>query len=214
VTRREKLARLGAALAGLVCLVLAVAAGAFAVDLARWDGAIADDDVRFRSTTEARWVPSTVYPERTSRAVLGVDDDLELRRAIRAVRLARLDDRVISDPTLALARNEAQARLEAIASGTGDSSRRSRAAGLLGVLALAQLATETQERDALLEYAISSLQRAIALDPDNAEAKLNLELALQRGRSLQLEESGGGKNPSPGGSGSRGAGAGEAGSGY
>jgi hypothetical protein len=214
VKRREKLARLGAALAGLLCLALAAAAGAYALDLARWDTAIAEDDLRFRATTETLWAPSTIYPERASRALLGVDDDLELRRAIRAVRLARLDDRVVSDPTLALARNEAQARLEAIASGTGEQSRRSRAAGLLGVLALAQLATETQERDVLLEYAISTLQRAIALDPENAEAKLNLEVALQRGRSVQLEEGGGGKNPSPGGSGSRGAGAGEAGSGY
>lgn len=214
MTRREKLTRVGAAFAGLVCLALAVAAGAYAMDLSRWDRALAEDDLLFRSTTETRWAPSTVYPERASRALLGVGDDLELREAIRAVRLARLDDRVISDPTLALARNDAQARLEAIASGTGDRTRRSRAAGLLGVLALAQLATETQERDVLLEYAISSLQRAIALDPDNAEAKLNLELALQRGRSIQLQEAGGGKNPSPGGAGSRGAGAGEAGSGY
>jgi hypothetical protein len=214
MTRREKLARLGAALAGLVCLALAVVAGAYAIDLARWDEAIAEDDFRFRSTTETLWSPSTVLPRGASKGLLGVGDDLELREAIRSVRLARLDDRVVSDPTLALARNDAQARLEAIASGTDERSRRSRAAGLLGVLGLARLATETQERDVLLEYAISSLQRAIALDPDNAEAKLHLELALQRGRSVQLQESGGGKNPSPGGAGSRGAGAGEAGSGY
>lgn len=214
MTRREKLARLGLALAGGLCVALAVSAGALALDLSRWDEAIADDDVRFRSTSEVVWTPRTTYPEGVSRALLGVDDDLELRRAIRAVRLARLDDRTVSDPSLALARNAAQARLEAIASGNDDRSARSRAAGLLGALTLAQLATETQERDVLLEYAISSLQRAIALDPDNAEAKLNLEIALQRGRSVQLQEAGGGKNPSPGGAGSRGAGAGEAGSGY
>ena len=214
MTRRERLARTGLGVAGIVCLALALGAGAFAVDLARWADTLAEGDVSFRSTTEADWTPETVFPEGASRALLGVDDDLELRAAIRSVRLARLDDRVVSDPTLALVRTEAQARLEAIASGTGERSRRSRAAGLLGLIGLARLATETQERDVLLEYTISSFQRAISLDPGNDETKLNLEVALQRGRSVQLSEAGGGKDPSPGGAGSRGAGAGEPGSGY
>jgi len=214
VTRRELLGGAAVGLAGLVCLALAVVTGAFAMDVARWDDTISEGDVGFRSSTEASWAPSTLLPDGASRTLLGLDDDLEFRDAIRSVRLARLDDRVVSDPTLALARNEAQARLEAIASGDGDRARRSRAAGLLGLIGLARLATETQERDVLLEYTISSFQRAIALDPDNAEAKLSLEVALQRGRSVQLAEAGGGKNPSPGGAGSRGAGAGEPGSGY
>ena len=45
---------------------------------------------------------------------LAIDDDIDLREAIRALRLARLDDPVVSDPELAVKRNEAQARLEAI----------------------------------------------------------------------------------------------------
>ena len=125
-----------------------------------------------------------------------------------------LEDPTVSDPELALRRNVAQARLEAIAAGNGDSARRSRAAGLLGVLGLARLVTESQDRDAVLESAIANLQFAIALDPDNDEAKFNLELALQRGRGIRLEEASGGGNPTPGGAGAKGAGAGDPGTGY
>jgi hypothetical protein len=82
------------------------------------------------------------------------------------------------------------------------------------VLGLARLVTETQQRDVLLQYTLTSLERAIALDPDNDEAKLNLELAHQRGRALELVEPAAGRNPSPGGQGSRGAGASDPGTGY
>lgn len=214
MTRREALLRGALGAVGLVCLALAVVAGALALDLARWDRALDDGDVRFESSAETDWAPATMLPRAASRALLGVDDDLTFREAIRSVRRARLENLTVSDPQLALLRNDAQARLEAIASGSGDRARRSRAAGLLGVLGFVRLITETQERDALLEYTISSFQRAIALDPDNDEAKLNLEVSLQRGRSLELSEGAGGRNPSPGGAGSRGAGAGEPGSGY
>ena len=98
--------------------------------------------------------------------------------------------------------------------GSGDDARRSRAAGLLGVLGIARLVTETQQRDVLLQFTLTNLERAIELDPDNGEAKLNLELALQRGRALDISEAAGGRNPSPGGQGSRGAGASDPGSGY
>ncbi len=115
---------------------------------------------------------------------------------------------------MAISRNEAQARLEASSQETTTRARRSRAAGLLGVLGLARFITETQEREVLLSSTVLSLRLAIALDPSNDEAKDNLELAFQRGRGYQLTEGSGGANPTPGGSGARGAGTGEPGSGY
>jgi hypothetical protein len=132
------------------------------------------------------------------------------------VRLARLDDPTasVSDPELALLRNDAQARLDALVAGGTDPKVRSRAAGLLGVLGLARLVSETQDRVALLSATVANLQLAVALDPDNDDAKYNLELALQRSRGVQLTEGAGGQNPSPGGSGSSGAGAGDPGTGY
>jgi hypothetical protein len=135
---------------------------------------------------------------------------------VRSVRLARLDDPTasVSDPQLALLRNDAQARLDAIVAGGAEAKQKSRAAGLLGVLGLSRLISETQDRVALLSATVANLQLAIALDPSNDDAKHNLELALQRSRGIQLTEGAGGQNPSPGGSGSSGAGAGDPGSGY
>jgi hypothetical protein len=133
---------------------------------------------------------------------------------VRAFANARLDEPSVSDPEVALLRNEAQARLEALAQSAGDRVRRSRAAGLLGVLGLARLISETQDRETILETAVSALGLAIALDPANDDAKFNLELTLQRGRGIELSEAAGGAKPSPGGAGARGAGAGDPGSGY
>ncbi len=215
MTRRELAVRGGMLAGAAVCLAAAVLLAVLALDVLRWSGALEDGDVHYGVAAEdARWVPSTRLPASVSRALLGTGDDVRFREALRAFRLARLEDATVSDPQLAIARNEAQARLEAFVGAPGDPERRSRAAGLLGALGLARLVSETQQRDVLLQYTLTSLERAIALDPGNGDAKLNLELALQRGRGVDLTEAAGGRNPSPGGRGSRGAGAGDPGSGY
>ncbi len=215
--RERILTRRAALVAGAAASFVASAALlVIAMDVSSWRSEVTEGDIRYRVAPSASdlWEPATRMPVDAAAMVLGVDDDVEFRRAVRAIRLARLEDATVSDPELALRRNEAQARLEAIATSPGDSARRSRAAGLLGVLGLARLVSETQERNALLQSTVASLEFALALDPDNDEAKFNLELALQRGRGIQLTEGAGGVNPSPGGAGAKGAGAGEPGGGY
>jgi hypothetical protein len=204
------------AAAAVACFLAGACFFLLAADVASWRDTLPEGDVRYQVAPEAEglWEPDERVPVDLARSLAGVGDDVEFREAVRALRLARLEDGTVSDPELALRRNEALARLEAIATGEGDRVRRSRAAGLLGVLGIARLASETQDRVAILESTIASLQYALTLDPDNADAKFNLELALQRGRGIQLTEGAGGANPSPGGAGSRGAGAGDAGSGY
>ena len=173
-------------------------------------------DVRYRASVENTrlWTRDALLPLDPAKAALAIDDDIDLRQAVRALRFAELDDAVVSDPEAVLKRNEAQARLEAIVAAAPDAETRSRAASLLGVLVLARFVYETQDREALLSGTISNLALAIELDPSNPEPKFNLELAYQRGRGLELSEAAAGSNPSPGGSGSQGAGAGEPGSGY
>jgi len=204
------------AAAAATCFLAGACSFLLAADVASWRDALPEGDVRYQVAPDAEglWEPDERLPIDLARGLAGVGDDVEFRQAVRALRLARLEDGTVSDPELALRRNEALARLEAIATGEGDRVRRSRAAGLLGVLGIARLASETQDRVAILESTIASLQYALTLDPDNADAKFNLELALQRGRGIQLTEGAGGSNPSPGGAGSRGAGASDAGSGY
>jgi hypothetical protein len=218
VSRRELVERIALGALAVVCFTLAVGLGLLALDVHRSHAAMASGDVDYRISPETKglWTASTVVPLDLAVDLLGTEDDVELRRAVRSVRLARLNDLSVSvsDPDVALIRNDAQARLDAIVAGDGTPTQKSRAAALLGAMGLARLVTETQDRIALLGSAVANLQLAIALDPGNNEAKYNLELALQRARGLQLTEGAGGQNPSPGGSGSSGAGAGEPGSGY
>ena len=176
----------------------------------------ASSDVRYRvaPADPDLWSSSTRVPFPAAADLLGIDDDLAFRRALRALADARLDDQVISDPELAVNRSEAQARLEAVVTGDGDHVTRSRAAGLIGVLGLARFVAETEGRGPLLSATLASLQLAIGIDPENGEAKYNLESALQRGRGLEVTEGQAGTDPAPGGSGAKGAGASEPGSGY
>jgi hypothetical protein len=208
--------RLALAAGAVVCLALASALFLLAVDIGRWSDALAADDVRYRAEPESAglWQPNTVLPFGAAKRLLRTGDDVAFREALRALRLGRLDLGITSDPELALARGEARARLQQIATEEGDPARRSRATNLIGVIAFASSLSEARDQAAFVADATAAFQTAIELDPDNREAKANLELALQRGRALQATEAGGGPNPSPGGSGAKGAGAGDPGSGY
>lgn len=215
---REIAERSALGAAALMCLLLAAVLVLLALDASRTREALASGDVEFRVAPETArlWAARTVVPFGAATTLLGTEDDVELRHAIRAVRVARLDDTSVSvsDPQVAILRNAAQARLDALVAGDGDVKEKSRAANLLGVIGLARLVLETQDRVALLSATVANFQLAIALDPENDDAKYNLELVLQRSRGIQLTEGAGGQNPSPGGTGSSGAGAGDPGSGY
>ena len=218
MTRREIVERSLLGVGAVMCLVLALALGMLALDVARTRDALAQGDVRYLVAPERTnlWRAETLIPSDPAVGLIGVDDDIELRRGVRAVLLARLADPAvsISDPAIALLRNAAQAQLDYIVASDASAEDKSRAAGLLGVIGLARLEQETQDRVAALSATVANLQLAIELDPSNDDAKYNLELALQRARGTQLTEGAGGQNPSPGGAGSSGAGAGDPGSGY
>ncbi len=158
----------------LLSIALAVLLALLAIDVSRWNDAFAAGDVRYRSTPadERLWQPSELAPADLGRRALAVQDDVEFRQAVRALRTADLEDAVISDPEVAIRRNEAQARLEAVVVRDSDNARRSRAAGLLGVLGLARFVYETQEREALLSATIANLTLAIALDPDERRGEV------------------------------------------
>lgn len=199
-----------------VCLALGAGLLLLAADVGRWDEAMAADDLAYRSAPAAPrlWEPRQDVPFGLGRRLLATDDDVELRRAVRALRLGRLESGATSDPEIFLKRGEARARLQEIAGGDDDAVSRSRALNLLGVYSFSAAINETRGQFSFIQDAVAAFQAAIEIDPDNAEAKTNLELALQRGRALEAAEAGGGRNPTPGGAGAKGAGAGDAGSGY
>lgn len=216
-------ARQGALLAaGLVCLVLAAGLALVALDVAGWRGEFASGDVRYRAFPgDARlWHPPEHAPFDGAERLLGIEDDLAYRNAIRTVRIGRLGDPTVSDPRLAILRTDAAVRLESIVLNDPHAERRSAASNLLGVLSIVAFNAQggggggAPDRSELLLNAVASFRQAIELDPDNADAKFNLETLLQRGAGILPTEAAGGKKPQAGGKGSRGAGAGEPGSGY
>ena len=188
-----------------------------AADVARWRDALPAGDVRYRVAPEdadpGRRRPSP--RSGMSRALLGARDDVELRQALRALRVARLDDATVSDPTSPSFATKRSARLEAVASGDDAPARRSRAAGLLGVLGLARLATETQDPAAALEARGAELPpSAGSSTPTTTRQSSTSSWLCSVARGVQITEAGGGADPTPGGSGAEGAGAGDPGTGY
>ncbi len=208
-------------IAAAACVVGAVLLALVAVDVARSHGAIPDDDVRFAAgAPTSGWSPRALAPFGAGERLLGVRDDVAFREMLRVLRQSKLLDLTVSDPMLAIKRTELAERLESIVVHDPDPVLRSRAASLLGVVAIAAWnsnppqGTQQLDRSELLLAAVANFEQAIALDPENDDAKYNLQLMLQRGQGLLPTEAAAGRNPSPGGKGSRGAGAGAPGSGY
>jgi hypothetical protein len=208
-------------IAAAACLVLGVLLALVAVDVAGWRSTIPADDVRFGAGAPTTgWSPRTVAPFHAGERVLGVSDDVAYRRMLRELRASKLLDLTVSDPRLAIHRTALAEELESIVVHDPNPVLRSRASSLLGVLSIVSWnstppqGTQQLDRSELLLAAVASFEQAIAIDPENDDAKFNLQTMLQRGQGLLPTEAAAGRNPSAGGKGSRGAGAGAPGSGY
>jgi hypothetical protein len=208
-------------IAAAACLVLGVLLALVAVDVAGWRSTIPADDVRFAAGAPTTgWSPRTVAPFDAGERVLGVSDDVAYRRMLRELRASKLLDLTVSDPRLAIHRTALAEELESIVVHDPNPVLRSRASSLLGVLSIVSWnstppqGTQQLDRSELLLAAVASFEQAIAIDPENDDAKFNLQTMLQRGQGLLPTEAAAGRNPSAGGKGSRGAGAGAPGSGY
>jgi hypothetical protein len=203
------------------CLVLGVLLALVAVDVAGWRATIPADDVRFAAGAPTTgWSRRTIAPFHAGERVLGVSDDVAYRRMLRELRASKLLDLTVSDPRLAIHRTALAEELESIVVHDPNPVLRSRASSLLGVLSIVSWnstppqGTQQLDRSELLLAAVASFEQAIAIDPENDDAKFNLQTMLQRGQGLLPTEAAAGRNPSAGGKGSRGAGAGAPGSGY
>ena len=206
--------RVAVILGALACFALAGGLLLTALDVARWQSALESGDVRYRAAPQEHdlWQPGQIVPFGAAEALLGVEDDVDFREALRTLRLAGVAQADSSDPRPALRRSEARSLIAAIVEGDADRRRRSRAMTLLGVISFASALSDAQDQESLQRDALARFRGAIELEPDNVEAKANLEIALRR--DAEAGESGGGEDPTPGGQGARGAGAGEAGGGY
>ena len=139
-SRRHLTRRAGLAGGALACFAVSVVLFLLAADVARWRDALsgqATSTIGSRLNRTRRGSPTPSLPSTAARALLGVQDDVEL--PARGARLCectpggahRLRSRGRAP------RNEAQARLRGNRRRRRRPVRRSRAAGLLGVLGLA-----------------------------------------------------------------------------
>jgi hypothetical protein len=132
MSRRELVKRSALAAGALLGLALAVVLALLAVDVVRWQSAITSGDVRYRVAPQdpTLWKANELAPFGLAGKMLATRDDIAFRLALRALRLADLDEAFVSvpDPEVAIRRNGHRPTWKP-SSGDGDRVRRSRAPG-------------------------------------------------------------------------------------
>jgi hypothetical protein len=194
-----------------VFAVLAVLAVLLAGDVRAWHAALAAGDAAYiASPSRATWTAHAQLGG-VSEALLGIRDDVQLRRALQLyVNASKLHLRLDNALAVESARARAQDALEQI-SRARDPRRVSQVLTLLGILAYRASASGGAQSQ--IDAAISDFTDAVRADPANEQAAYDLELLLRltaaHGSRVEPGQGGG-----FGRTGHRGAGGGQPGSGY
>jgi hypothetical protein len=181
-------------------VVLALVASAFlailAVDVIRWDRQLEQASLRFASGTGQldMWTADTYLPSNLSGRLLGVEEDVAVRRAVQSFRRSR-PRQPAQQFTDVTRRSAAEAELARAVRMSPGRKQEARLANLRGVLRLEEARGAPSETSVLLRRAATSFREAIRKDLGYEDAKFNLELTL---RLLQR-----GGSPSGGGGGGR-----------
>jgi hypothetical protein len=194
----KRVKTVAAALLAAVAVVAAVGAH----DVLAWRSALANDG----SKTASTWIPGDPMGN-----ALGVHDDVRLRRAVGAFRVAITTGRGFdAGQTRTRRRSLAEVRLSDVAA-SGSAAQASQADDLLGVLVTATGAIVGGVTGD--DRAQTAFEAAIRRDLENDAAKYNLELLLRR-TGARATRSGPGNGTGTQGRGRHGAGAGTPGRGY
>jgi len=195
-----------------VLVLLAVVLALAAHDALSWRSTLDRGDARLTSRpASAQWRASTLLPGDPTRSLLALDDDLALRRAVRAFLVAEATPRGFDNGVNQTSvRSRAEILLSDLAA-QGSSANASQAGDLLGVLvAKAGRVTGGVTAD---DRARAAFEAAVRRDPSNVDAKYNLELVLRRTKATTTRQ-GPGSGSGALAHGRRGAGAGTPGRGY
>jgi hypothetical protein len=172
----------GAVLA-LVCVAAAVALGLLAVDVRAVRTTVSRDDIRFRALPAHRslWRLQSTLPGNPAAELLGSSATIAYRRALQLFWYSRIGMAPEAHESLLTVRAEAQQRLQDVVDSGRVTRERSAAANLLGVLIVTTRAPSNDRKLILqiLRRGAGYFQRAITIDPANADAKQNLELVLR-----------------------------------
>jgi hypothetical protein len=182
----------------LTTAIVALAAGVIllllAVDVGRWNTALARGDVRFKfaPTRSDLWQPQEILPFDPAKRLLGIGDDLFYREALRRFYLGRPHANKWAQTNIDALRSEATVALAEYIREGKDPKRRAQAANLLGVLGLGLAATDDPgQRLRFLLFASRSFRVALTMDQTNEDAKFNLELTLRLLRQSPTSTGGG-----------------------
>jgi hypothetical protein len=180
--------------AALVAALLAsVFLALLGVDALRWDRQLEQAELRFSSATgdTAMWTADTYLPSGLSGSLLGVDDDVAVRRSVQAFRTSR-PRRPVQQFTHVTLRSAADAELARAVRTEPGPRQEARLINLRGVLKLEEARGAPTETSVLLRRAAASFRDAIRRDPSYEDAKFNLELTLRLLRRGDAPSGGGG----------------------
>jgi hypothetical protein len=173
-----------AVLGAMVALALAAGLVLLAADAGGWRDTLREDDVLFQmAPARAQWAPDERAPAGLARRLLGVDDDIRLRRALRLFQLAHLRATTYeAGRNIEILKVRAQIALAQIERNAADRRDRALAANLLGVLAFEEARNDPVNVAPLLRRSAEEFRNAIALAPEGEDAKVNLEILLRLSR--------------------------------
>jgi hypothetical protein len=200
--------------AALVLVAAAAALAVLAVDVLRWRGQVEDADLRYEAFAGERdmWRPDTLLPERVSRRLLDVDDDVAFREAVQRFGLSRIRQTPRDQRDLAR-RGQVETELARLGELGLDAERSSLVANLRGALSFEEARFDEGQRATFLRRSLAEFREAIKRSPENEDAKYNLELVLRLIQTTQ-NDAGAGGGGARGDSQATGAGQATAGSGY
>jgi hypothetical protein len=165
-----------AAAAGIVALLLAL-------DVRRYDHRIGADDAALAASPLRHdlWRPGQAVPFGAARGLLGIDDDLAYRHALRLFLLGKPWLTAPVPPLQIVAyRNAAQVELARLVQRDTNPERRSRELNMLGALSTTAISPlDPAHRLNALVRATLSYRDAVAADDRDDAAKFNLEVALR-----------------------------------
>ena len=169
--------------AAVLAIPIALALLVLAVDVVRAPAQLEDDDRRFATMPNRQaglWGEAGFLPGSTTRRLLALEDDVELRRLF-ALYLRIEPGRVEFQgfPEREAMRAKAQFELTRKSRAEPDPKRRSRLLTLNGVMTLDRRPINDEEEQNILRSAVEDFRAAIQLDPSNEEAKTNLETLLR-----------------------------------
>ena len=177
----KRVRRMGPLVAALLLLAVAAGFAILAVDARAWQKTLRRDDVRFaaRHSEQGLWRSPALLPGDPAEHLVGLGSALAYRRVLQLFWLAQFGRVHASSGSVSETRVSTENDLQAVADSANTSAERSRAANLLGVMAITTPSADSATQVQTLERATAYFRQAVTADPTNYAAKVNLELVLR-----------------------------------